>query len=63
MNRFRTALLLAIPLVLITGVELLMAQPPGMPGSPEQAPLGGLAILAGAGGLYAAKKLRDRHHQ
>ena len=46
--------------LLSSGVVVeLLAQPP-MPSNPDQAPLGGLAILAGAGGLYAVKKLRDR---
>ena len=38
----------------------LFAQPPGLPGAPNQAPLGGLGLLAAAGGAYAWKKLRDK---
>lgn len=39
----------------------VLAQPPGLPGSPDQAPIdGGLGLLAAAGGSYALKKLRDR---
>ncbi|SMO73397.1 PID-CTERM protein-sorting domain-containing protein [Gracilimonas mengyeensis] len=42
-------------------IQLLMAQPPGLPQTPSQAPIdGGLALLAAAGGGYALKKLRDR---
>lgn len=45
-------------LVLISGD--VMAQPPGMPGAPTQAPIdGGLSILALSGGAYALKKFRD----
>jgi hypothetical protein len=32
--------------------------PPALPGMPDQAPLGGLALLAAAGGAYAWRKLR-----
>lgn len=34
--------------------------PPALPGMPDQAPLGGLALLAAAGGAYAWRKLRNR---
>lgn len=45
--------------VLLT--TILLAQPPGLPGTPDQAPIdGGLSLLAAAGGGYAIKKLRDR---
>ena len=44
--------------VLLTTV--LMAQP-NLPAAPSQAPIvGGLSLLAAAGGGYAIKKLRDR---
>jgi len=33
---------------------------PGLPQSPEQTPLGGIGILAAAGGAYAIKKLREK---
>ncbi len=47
--------------VLLTIPVLLMAQPPGLPATPDQAPIdGGLGILAALGGSYAIKKLRDR---
>lgn len=40
---------------------LVIAQPPGMPGAPSQAPIdGGLSFLAAAGGIYALKKIRKR---
>ena len=34
--------------------------PPALPGMPDQAPLGGLALLAAAGGAYAWRKLRGK---
>lgn len=49
---------IAFTLLLTT---ILMGQPPGLPGDPDQAPIdGGLSLLAAAGGGYAIKKLRDR---
>ena len=52
--------ILALTIVLILSA-LAMAQPPGLPGTPSQAPIdGGLGLLAAAGGTYAWKKLRDR---
>ncbi len=55
-------LLFALTLfVLVTLPMLLSAQPPGLPGTPDQAPIdGGLSLLAALGGGYAIKKLRDR---
>lgn len=39
----------------------ILAQPPGLPATPDQAPIdGGLSLLAAAGSGYAIKKLRDR---
>jgi len=35
--------------------------PPMLPGMPDQAPLGGLSLLAAAGGAYAWNKLRQRN--
>lgn len=53
-------LLLALTIILI-GTTFLLAQPPGLPATPDQAPIdGGLGLLAAAGGSYALKKLRDR---
>lgn len=58
----RTVLSLLFLLVSHAGMQVAIAQPPpALPGQPDQAPLGGLAILAGAGGLYAVKKLRERN--
>ncbi|MAO66707.1 MAG: hypothetical protein CL666_17070 [Balneola sp.] len=52
------SLAIAFALLLTT---VLMAQPPGLPATPDQAPIdGGLSLLAAAGGGYALKKLRDR---
>ncbi|MEX0721679.1 MAG: hypothetical protein WD059_13485 [Balneolaceae bacterium] len=58
----KTSLLIlaAIALVLIL-TSIVMAQPPGLPSSPDQAPIdGGLGFLAAAGGAYAIKKIRDK---
>jgi len=53
-------ILFAITIVLIA-TTVLFAQPPGLPGAPDQAPIdGGLSLLAAAGGAYAWKKLRDK---
>lgn len=53
-------LLFAITIILIA-TAIAFAQPPGLPGTPDQAPIdGGLGILAAAGGAYAWKKLKDR---
>jgi hypothetical protein len=39
----------------------LIAQPPGLPDAPSQAPIdGGLGLLAAGGAAYAWKKLRSR---
>jgi uncharacterized integral membrane protein len=54
------AVMMVITLVF---ADLLMAQPPGLPGAPDQAPLGGLALLAAAGGAYAWKKLRNQNQE
>ncbi len=45
--------------ILITLPAILLAQP-GLPSSPEQTQLGGIELLAAAGGAYALKKLRGR---
>jgi len=47
-------------IALVFGAHDLIAQPPGMPGAPDQAPIdGGLSILALGGGAYALKRLRN----
>lgn len=46
-----------IAVLAITGD--VMAQPPGLPSAPDQAPIdGGLGLLAAAGGAYALNKIR-----
>ncbi|SMO56624.1 PID-CTERM protein-sorting domain-containing protein [Gracilimonas mengyeensis] len=52
--------ILTVILLLFTST-LLLAQPPGLPATPDQAPIdGGLGWLALFGGGYALKKLKDR---
>tara|TARA_R110002096_G_scaffold278213_2_gene472234 strand:+ start:19746 stop:19946 length:201 start_codon:yes stop_codon:yes gene_type:complete len=51
-----TVLVLTIILISVT---VAFAQPPGLPSTPDQAPIdGGLGLLAVAGGAYAWKMLR-----
>ncbi len=50
-----TSILLSLPLI-----SLISAQP-SFPGAPDQAPIGGLGLLAAAGGAMALKKLYDKH--
>ena len=40
-------------------ITVVIAQP-SFPGTPSQAPIGGLGLLAAAGGAMAIKKLMDR---
>ncbi|MCH8494093.1 MAG: hypothetical protein LAT57_00490 [Balneolales bacterium] len=50
-------------IALITAPDVLAQgapPPPALPGMPDQAPLGGLGLLAAAGGAYAWKKLRTK---
>lgn len=53
-------------LVILTGIILILpdalfAQPPGLPGAPNQAPIdGGLGLLAAGGAAYAWKKLKRK---
>ncbi|MCH8494095.1 MAG: hypothetical protein LAT57_00500 [Balneolales bacterium] len=51
----------SVMLLALMIVPELAAQPPGLPDAPDQAPLGGLGLLAAAGGAYAWKKLRDKN--
>ena len=54
---FASILLLAI-LATLT-IDPAFAQTPGLPTTPDQAPIdGGLGLLAAAGGAYAIKRLR-----
>ena len=41
-------------------ITVVTAQP-SFPGTPSQAPIGGLGLLAVAGGALAIKKLLDKH--
>ena len=41
-------------------ITVVIAQP-NFPGTPNQAPIGGLGLLAAAGGALAIKKLLDKH--
>lgn len=44
--------------------EMLMAQMPGLPGPPDQAPIdGGLGLLAAGGAAYALHRIRRRKSQ
>ena len=56
--RNKIAQIIALSLPLIT---VITAQPPDFPGAPNQAPIGGLGLLAAAGGAMALKKLYDKH--
>ena len=41
-------------------ITVVIAQP-SFPGAPSQAPIGGLGLLAAAGGALAIKKLIDKY--
>ena len=53
----KIAQIIVLSLTLIT---IITAQP-AFPGGPDQAPIGGLGLLAAAGGAMALKKLYDKH--
>jgi len=56
MQRYITKLItMLIPLISIISAQ------PTFPGAPNQAPIGGLGLLAAAGGAMALKKFRDKH--
>ena len=55
--RNKIAQIIALSLPLIT---VVIAQP-NFPDAPDQAPIGGLGLLAAAGGAMALKKLYDKH--
>lgn len=56
-----TLILSMLLLVVLVLPDALFAQPPGLPGAPNQAPIdGGLSLLAVAGGAYAWNKLKSR---
>ena len=49
--------------VIIITSSAIFAQPPGLPATPDQAPIeGGLGLLAAAGGAYAWKKLKEKNN-
>jgi hypothetical protein len=52
--------LIKISLTLLPLISMIYAQP-SFPGAPNQAPIGGLGLLAAAGGAMALKKFRDKH--
>jgi len=54
-NKIAQILVLSLPLI-----SIISAQPAFPPG-PDQAPIGGLGLLAAAGGAMALKKLYDKH--
>ena len=51
--------LIRITVFVLPLITIVMAQP-SFPGAPAQAPIGGLGLLAAAGGALAIKKLRDK---
>jgi len=52
--------LIRIALFVLPLITVVIAQP-SFPGGPNQAPIGGLGLLAAAGGALAIKKLLDKH--
>ena len=53
------ARLIRIAVFVLLLITVVIAQP-SFPGGPNQAPIGGLGLLAAAGGAMAIKKLMDR---
>ena len=53
------ARLIRIAVFVLPLITVVIAQP-DFPGEPTQAPIGGLGLLAAAGGAMAIKKLMDR---
>ena len=49
-----------IALFVLPLITVVIAQP-SFPGTPSQAPIGGLGLLAAAGGALVIKKLLDKH--
>ena len=54
-NKIAQIMVLSLPLITV-----VTAQVPGFPDAPAQAPIGGLGLLAAAGGALAIKKLIDK---
>ncbi len=58
MQRYITKLItMLIPLISVISAQ------PTFPGAPDQAPIGGLGLLAAAGGAMALKKLYDKNNK
>lgn len=53
-------LLTLFTLFILTSFPTILLAQPGLPDGPEQTPLGGIELLAAAGGAYAIKKLKER---
>ncbi len=53
-NTFTRLVLMALPLISVISAQ------PSFPNAPNQAPIGGLGLLAAAGGAMALKKFRDK---
>ncbi len=61
MSITRVLLILVVLFVAAPFAADLIAQPPGLPGAPNQAPIdGGLGLLAAGGAAYAWRKLRKK---
>ena len=54
------ARLIQIAVFVLPLITIVTAQPT-IPDPPDQAPIGGLGLLAAAGGALAIKKLLDKH--
>ena len=54
-NKIAQIMVLSLPLITVITAQ------PAFPSSPAQAPIGGLGLLAAAGGAMALKKLYDKH--
>ena len=53
-NKIAQIMVLSLPLITVVTAQ------PNFPGTPAQAPIGGLGLLAAAGGAMALKKLMDK---
>lgn len=61
MSFAKTLFVILILIVAAPFAADLIAQPPGLPSAPDQAPIdGGLGLLAAGGAAYAWKKLRKK---
>ena len=54
-NKIAQIIAMSLPLITVATAQ------PGFPSGPNQAPIGGLGLLAAAGGAMALKKLYDKH--